>query len=235
MEYLAKLGFTQSYTYFTWRNTSAELRDYLTELTQGPAREYLRGNLFANTPDILHEYLQVGGRPAFRVRLLLAATLSPLYGIYSGFELGENEPLHAGSEEYLHSEKYEIRVRDWNAPGNINADIALVNRIRREHRALQLATNLSFHRSENDRMLFYVRSAVTDAGHDDLLVVVNLDPLHTQESMVHVPLDQFGLTPDAPYAVEDLLTGARYVWRGSRNYVRLDPLQQAGHVLKLSW
>ena len=233
MEYLAKLGFTQSYTYFTWRNTSAELRDYLTELTQGPAREYLRGNLFANTPDILHEYLQAGGRPAFRVRLLLAATLSPLYGIYSGFELGENEPLHAGSEEYLHSEKYEIRVRDWNAPGNINADIALVNRIRREHRALQLATNLSFHRSENDRMLFYLRSAVTDAGRDDLLVVVNLDPLHTQESMVHVPLDQLGLTPDAPYAVEDLLTGARYVWRGSRNYVRLDPRQQAGHVLRL--
>ncbi len=233
MEYLAKLGFTQSYTYFTWRNTSAELRDYLTELTQGPAREYLRGNLFANTPDILHEYLQVGGRPAFRVRLLLAATLSPLYGIYSGFELGENEPLHAGSEEYLHSEKYEIRVRDWNAPGNINADIALVNRIRREHRALQLAPNLSFHRSEHDRMLFYLRSAVTDAGRDDLLVVVNLDPLHTQESMVHVPLDQLGLTPDAPYAVEDLLTGARYVWRGSRNYVRLDPRQQAGHVLRL--
>ena len=233
MEYLAKLGFTQSYTYFTWRNTSTELRDYLTELTQGPAREYLRGNFFANTPDILHDYLQAGGRPAFRVRLLLAATLSPLYGIYSGFELCENEPLHAGSEEYLHSEKYEIRTRDWNAPGNINADIALVNRIRHEHGALQLATNLSFHHSENDRMLFYLRSAATDAGRDDLLVVVNLDPLHAQESMVHVPLDLLGLASDAPYAVEDLLTGARYVWRGSRNYVRLDPRERVGHVFRL--
>src|SRR6185437_13841722 len=137
MKLLAKLGFTQSYTYFTWKNTSRELRDWWAEMNNPRALEYMRGNLFANTPDILHAYLQTGGRPAFRVRLLLAATMSPLYGIYSGFELAENVPVRPGSEEYLDSEKYQIRVRDWNAPGNLNGDIALLNAIRRSNAALQ--------------------------------------------------------------------------------------------------
>ena len=237
MKHLAKLGFTQSYTYFTWRNTAAELRDYLTELTQGPMRQYFRGNLFANTPDILHAYLQAGDRPAFRTRLLLAATLSPLYGIYSGFELCENEPLHEGSEEYLHSEKYEIKVRDWAAPGNLDEDIARINTIRRESPALQLYDNLIFHHSENDRVLFYRKSAPVGVngldGVDHLLIAVNTDPHAAQDSMVHVPLDVLELGPDDAYVVEDLLTGARYTWRGSRNFVRLDPMLQAGHVLKV--
>jgi starch synthase (maltosyl-transferring) len=155
MKSLGKLGFTMSYTYFTWKNTSWELRDYLTELTAPANAEYFRGNLFTNTPDILNEYLVRGGRPAFRARLVLAATLLPLYGIYSGFELVEHVPLKEGSEEYLHSEKYQIRARDWNAEGNINADVALINHIRRETPALQRYANLSFHTSENDQILFY--------------------------------------------------------------------------------
>ncbi|HEX6534228.1 MAG TPA: alpha-1,4-glucan--maltose-1-phosphate maltosyltransferase [Gemmatimonadaceae bacterium] len=235
MKHLAKLGFSQSYTYFTWRNTAAELSEYLTELTHSPMAEYFRGNLFANTPDILHEYLQRGGRPAFRIRLVLAATLSPLYGIYSGFELCENIPLREGSEEYLHSEKYEIRPRDWSAPGNLDADITLINAIRREHRALQLYTNLSFHHSENDRILFYVKTAPGSGrgGRDALLIAVNVDPERAHETMVHVPLERLDLAPDASYVVHDLLTGARYTWRGSRNYVRLDPGAQVAHILQV--
>ncbi|MFN2432446.1 MAG: DUF3459 domain-containing protein, partial [Gemmatimonadota bacterium] len=218
-----------SYTYFTWRNTAAELREYLIELTSTEMAEYFRPNFFANTPDILHAYLQEGGRPAFRVRLLLAATLSPLYGIYSGFELCENRPSHPGSEEYLHSEKYELRQRDWDAPGNLNAEIALLNRLRRAHPALRLLTNLSFHASENERILFYRKSA----PGDELLVAVNLDPLHAQHGFVHVPLAELGLALEEPFGVEDLLSGERYVWRGARNYVRLDPARQAGHLLRV--
>ncbi len=230
MKALAKLGFTQSYTYFTWRNTALELREYLTELTQTEVAEYLRGNLFANTPDILHEYLQKGGPPAFRVRLLLAATLSPLYGIYSGFELCENTPLRPGSEEYLNSEKYELRFRDWNAPGNLNRELALVNRIRRENVALQLLTNLTFEDSENEQILFYRKSA----PGNELLLVVNLNPFQAEATMVHVPLAALGIGTDEPFEVEDLLTGVRYTWRGVRNYVRLDPgVGQAGHVLRV--
>jgi starch synthase (maltosyl-transferring) len=228
---LAKLGFTQSYTYFTWRNTAAELREYLTELAQGEAAEFMRGNLFANTPDILHEYLQTGGPAAFRVRLVLAATLSPLYGIYSGFELAEHVPLRPGSEEYLHSEKYEVRVRDWTRPGNLDPDIRAINRIRRENPALQQYRNLTFHVSENEQILCY-RKSMPDRSND-LLIAVNLDPHHPQATMVHVPLDALGLSADADFVVEDLLTGARYTWHGARNYVRLDPVEQVAHVLRL--
>ena len=228
MKALAKLGFTQSYTYFTWRNTAAELTEYLIELTQTESAEYLRPNFFANTPDILHEYLQTGGRPAFQVRLVLAATLSPVYGLYSGFELCENVPLRPGSEEYLHSEKYEIRVRDWEAPGNLNDEIARLNGIRREHPALQRLRNLSFHLSENEQILFYRKHA----PGDDLLVVVNLNPHRGEATMVHVPLEAMGIGPDEPFVVRDLLTGERYTWRGIRNYVHLDPLAgQVAHVL----
>src|SRR5438093_11664304 len=155
MRYLAKCGFNQSYTYFTWRNSASELREYLTELTRSELQEYMRPNFFANTPDILHEYLQRGGRPAFMVRLILAATLSASYGIYSGFELCENVPLRPGSEEYLNSEKYEIRPRDWNQPGNLRELIARVNQIRREHPALQFNGGLEFHATEKPAFLCY--------------------------------------------------------------------------------
>lgn len=257
MKNLAKLGFTMSYTYFTWKNSAWELREYLSELMRPSVAEYFRGNLFVNTPDILTEYLVRGGRPAFRARLVLAATLLPLYGMYSGYELGENVPLREGSEEYLHSEKYQIRVRDWNAEGNINADIALINRIRRETPALQRYSNLTFHTSENDQILFYRRSGhgTWDMGDGrpaedrrpasvpaplepritdpDILVAVNLDPMHPQATMVHVPIEQMGIAPDQPYALHDLVTGARFNWRGSRNYVRLDPRDQIAHVLRV--
>src|SRR5439155_12259843 len=163
MKHLAKLGFTMSYTYFTWKNDAWELREYFEELTRTPMVEYFRGNLFTNTPDILTDYLVGGGRPAFRIRLLLAATLLPLYGIYSGFELIENVPLRPGSEEYLDSEKYQIKPRNWDADGNLNAEIQLLNRIRREHVALQRSANLTFHTSENPTVLFY-RKASSEAA-----------------------------------------------------------------------
>jgi starch synthase (maltosyl-transferring) len=223
---LARLGFTQSYTYFTWRNSAAGLREYMTELTTGESVEFMRPNFFTNTPDILHEYLQTGGRPAFLVRLVLAGTLSPLYGIYSGYELCENVAVRPGSEEYLDSEKYEIRVRDWNGAGNINADIALINRIRREHPALQRLDNLRFGVSENDSILFYHKSA----RDDELLIAVNIDPHIAMETMVHVPLGALGIAPDEPFEVHDLLSDATYTWQGVRNYVRLDPDVQVAHV-----
>jgi starch synthase (maltosyl-transferring) len=231
MKLLAKLGFTQSYTYFTWKNSSVDLRSWWAEMHNAEALEYMRGNLFTNTPDILHEYLQLYGPPAFRVRLLLAATMSPLFGIYSGFELNENTPVRAGSEEYLDSEKYQIRVRDWNAPGNLNGAIKLLNAIRRNNPALQRMDNLIFRESENAQVLFFTKTA--PGWRNDLLIIVNLDPTRAQETVVTVPLAELGLDPDIPYIVEDLLTGARYSWRGARNYVRLDPILQPGHILRL--
>jgi starch synthase (maltosyl-transferring) len=229
MRGLAKLGFSQSYTYFTWKNSSWELRDYLTELTQSEMAEYYRPNFFANTPDILHEYLQHGGRPAFRIRLLLAATLAPVYGIYSGFELCENVPVRPGSEEYLDSEKYELRQRNWNAPGNIRGEVARINRIRRENPALQRLSNLRFLHSDYDGILAYWKTA----PGNDLIVVVNLDPHHPHESMIQVPIQELGVGDDEPYLVEDLLTGQRYGWRGSRNYIRLDPSDRPGHLFRI--
>jgi len=230
MKSLGKLGFTQSYTYFTWKNTAWELRDYLNELAHSGMADYYRPNFFANTPDILHEFLQTGGRPAFRLRLLLAATLSPTYGIYSGYELCENRAVHHGSEEYLDSEKYEMRVRDWNAPGNIKQDISKLNRIRREQPALHELTNLSFLKTDYDSILAYKKSA----PGNDLIVIVNLDPHAMHETNVEVPIGELGIAPDEAYEMSDLLTGARYVWRGARNYVRLDPAERVGHVFKVS-
>ncbi len=226
---LAKLGFSQSYTHFTWKNTASELREYLTLLHQTELTEFFRGNLFTNTPDILHAYLQHGGRPAFRVRLLLAATLSPLYGIYSGFELCENVPVREGSEEYLNSEKYEIRVRDWDAPGNINEDIRIINRIRRDSPALQRQGNLAFHDTDNEHLLCYLRTA----WENDLLIVVNVDPKDPQAGTVHVPVHTLSLGTDTPYVVEDLLTGDRYTWKGSANYVSLQPEERVGHIFRI--
>jgi starch synthase (maltosyl-transferring) len=232
MKHLAKAGFTQSYTYFTWRNTKPELTEYFTELTQTDVREYMRPNLFANTPDILHEYLQHGGRAAFRVRFVLAATLGASYGIYSGFELAENVPVRPGSEEYLDSEKYQIRVRNFDDPHSLAELIARVNGIRREHPALQRDWGLRFHATDNAQLLCY--SKRSEDGTDVLLMVVNLDPHTMQHGFVQLPLTDWGLAPDSTLEVTDLLSQERYFWRGEWNYVRLDPQSQPAHILAVS-
>jgi len=229
MQTLAQLGFTQSYTYFTWRNHAAELAEYLRELTAPEMADYFRGNFFTNTPDILHEYLQHGGRPAFRVRLLLAGTLSPLYGIYSGFELSEHVPVRQGSEEYLDSEKYQVRVRDWSAPGNLDDDIARLNRIRRSEPALQALTNLSFHESGHPDVLAYVKGA----WGRDLFCAVSLDPRVPVETELTLPSERLGLEPDARYVLEDLLTGERIQGQGDRVRVRFDPDVRAGYIWRV--
>ncbi len=228
---LAKFGFSQSYTYFTWRNTKAELEEYLTELTTTEAYEYLRPNFFANTPDILHAYLQEGGRPAFEARLVLAATLSPTYGIYSGFELCENRSAGPKSEEYLDSEKYQIRQWDWDRPGNIKALVRSVNRIRREHPALQWNGSLRFCVTDNPEIIAYLKTARD--GSDPVLVIVNLDPHHMQHGHVEVPIDRVGLGPGDAYAAHDLVTDTPFAWTGARNYVRLDPGIRQAHILRL--
>src|SRR6188474_9405 len=227
MKALAKAGFNQSYTYFTWRNSKQELIDYFTELTQTEMSEYFRPNLWPNTPDILPLMLQEGGRPAFMIRVLMAATLSPLYGIYSGYELCENEAL-PGREEYLDSEKYQFKERDWNSPGNIKDWITRINRIRKQNRALQTFTNLRFYHADNDAILFYAK--MTPARDNIILVMVNLDPFRKQNSFVHVPIAEFGRLESDEYQVHDLLNDARYTWRGRQNYVELDPEIQPAHV-----
>jgi len=227
MKALAKAGFNQSYTYFTWRNSKQELIEYFTELTQTEMSEYFRPNLWPNTPDILPFVLQEGGRPAFMIRALLAATLSPLYGIYSGYELCENKAL-PDREEYLDSEKYQFKERNWNAPGNIKDWIARLNKIRKQNRALQLYSNLRFYHAENDAILFYGK--MTAARDNIILVVVNLDPFRKQHSFVDIPIEQFGQMESDEYRVEDLLSGATYTWRGRQNYVELDPAIQPAHI-----
>jgi len=232
MRYLARSGFTQSYTYFTWRNTAHELREYLTELTTTELHEYMRPNFFANTPDILHEYLQQGGRPAFAVRLVLAATLAASYGIYSGYELCENVPVRPGSEEYLDSEKYEIKVRDWDQPHNLSGLVARVNQIRREHPALQHNGTLAFHLSDNPAFLWFSKSAPkpSGVGEDRLFVVANTDPLQMQHGWVELPIESLGIGSSESYTMEDLLDGSLYTWRGGWNYVRLDPNERMAHI-----
>src|SRR6266446_5237835 len=230
MKVLAKAGFTQSYSYFTWRNTKLELTEYLTELTQSGMQEYFRPNFFTNTPDILTDVLQKGGRPAFKMRLVLAATMSPSYGIYSGYELCENDAVAAGTEEYLNSEKYEIKVRDWNRPGNIKEFVALVNVIRKENLALHHLTNIRFLPADSDDILFYVRA--TPDRSNVILVAVNLDPFQWHDCTVTVPPEEIGVAPGGTYRVTDLLTGAVYTW-GERNYVRLDPNIEPAHILRV--
>ena len=230
MKELAKAGFSQSYTYFTWRNTKQEITEYLTELTQTETREYFRGNLWPNTPDILPPYLQEGGRAAFMIRQLLAATLSPVYGIYSGYELCENEGL-PGREEYLDSEKYQFKERDWNAAGNIKEWITRLNQIRQTNRALQFKDNLRFYNADNDAILFYGK--MTAARDNIILIVVNLDPHTKQHSYVHLPIEEFGSIEGDVYQVHDLLSDARYIWHGSRNYIELDPDIQPAHVFRV--
>ncbi len=234
MKCLAKHGFNQSYSYFTWRHSKAELTGYLTELAGTGMKDYYRPNFFVNTPDILPPILVKGGRPAFRMRLVLAATLSPSYGIYSGFELCENAaiPHHAIPDdvEYADSEKYEIRVRDWDAPGNIKDLVEKLNRIRRENPALQEFANVRFFPCDNDQILVYGK--MTEDRSNVILAAVNLDPHRVQGGWVTLPLWEIGVPDGGAFTAHDLLTGARYPW-GARNFVKLDPAVEPAHVFRV--
>jgi starch synthase (maltosyl-transferring) len=232
MERLAKVGFDQSYTYFAWRRTKPELEGYLTELTQGPARDFLRPNLWPNTPDILTDQLQEGGPTAFRLRFLLAATLGANYGIYGrAFEHMESVPREPGSEEYRDSEKYEIRQRRAAPARGLTELIARVNLIRRDHPALQHDRTLRFHPTDNDQLLAY--SKTTPEGGDPVVVVINLDPTNPQSGWVDLRMPELGMAWDAPFTARDLLTGETFAWRGARNFVQLHPGHEPGHVLAI--
>ncbi len=229
---LAKVGFSQSYTYFPWRNAKEELTTYLTELTKTPVRDFFRPNQWPNTPDILTEFLQLGTRAAFMIRLLLAATLGANYGIYGpAFELLEGRPVRHGSEEYLDSEKYQIRAWDLERPDSLREFITLVNRIRHENPALQSDWLLDFHPVDNDQLICYSKRSAD--GTNLIVVVVNLDPHHRQSGFVELALQDLGIEEDRPYQANDLLTGARYMWSGPRNYVELDPNSVPGHIFRI--
>ncbi len=229
---LAKLGFTQSYNYFPWRTQRWELVEYFTELTRSEVAEFFRPSLWPNTPDILTEQLQFGGRPMFIQRLVLAATLGASYGIYGPpYELLESQPRERGSEEYLDSEKYQLRHWDLAAPHSLRDLIALLNRVRRENAALRSNAGLLFHPSDNEQLLCYSKSA---AGTDNTVVaVVNLDPHHVQSGWVELDLARLGLEVGRSFQVHDLLTGARYLWTGARNFVQLDPQQTPAHLFRV--
>jgi starch synthase (maltosyl-transferring) len=232
MQRLAKLGFSQSYTYFTWRTTKAELSEYLTELSQTERVDWFRPNFWVNTPDILHAYLQQGGPAAFRVRATLAAMTAPSWGMYSGYELCERVAAEPGSEEYACSEKYQLRPRDWNRADSLAPYITRLNEIRHRHReAIALLPALRIQEIKNDSMLCVSR--VNQARDDALLVVVNLDPYHPQEGTIWLDLEGLGIPGDIPFEAHDELTGTTYVWQGPESYVRLDPAQQSAHVLHL--
>ncbi|MFI1865908.1 alpha-1,4-glucan--maltose-1-phosphate maltosyltransferase [Streptomyces jumonjinensis] len=231
MRTLAAVGFQQSYTYFTWRTTKRELTEYVTELA-GDSASYMRPNFFVNTPDILPGHLQHGGRPAFETRAVLAATLSPSWGMYAGYELCENTPLRAGGEEYLHSEKYELRPRDWESAERTGRTIAplitALNRIRRRHPALQQLRDVAFHPTDNDAVIAYSKRS----GRDAVIVVVNLDPHHTQEATVSLDMPRLGLAWHETAPVRDELTGETYHW-GRASYVRLEPGRTPAHIVAL--
>lgn len=232
MYYLAKIGFTQSYNYFPWRNTRLELSEWMTELTTTEVKEYYRPNLWPNTPDILTEFLQVGGRPAAMSRFVLAATLGASYGIYGpAYELGDNTPVAYGKEEYLDSEKYEIKTWDVGAPQSIASLIARVNGIRWDNAALQTNDGLRFHATSNDRLIAYTKS--TPNLDNIILVVVNLDPFYAQSGLVDLPVEEFGIDPHRPYQVHDLLTDNRFMWSGRRNYIELNPHNLPAHIFSL--
>jgi starch synthase (maltosyl-transferring) len=229
---LAKLGFTQSYNYFPWRNTRAELTDYFSEITRPPVSDFLRYNLWPNTPDILTQFLQSGGREAFMIRLVLAATLGANYGIYGpAFELCENTPREPDSEEYLNSEKYEIRRWDLDAPQSLAGLITRLNKIRRENPALQSDTGLRFHHTDNDQLLVY--SKMTPDKSNIIFVVVNLNPYYTHSGWLDLPLDEFEMDTRRTFQMHDLLTDTRFFWHGTRNYVELNPHRLPAHVLRL--
>jgi starch synthase (maltosyl-transferring) len=230
--HLAKAGFTQSYNYFPWRNSKEELTEFFTELTQASVREFFGASLWPNTPDILPEYLQYGGRPAFVARLVLAATLGPSYGIYGpAYEQCLNTPLAPGREEYLDSEKYQIRPWDTDRGGTLGGLIGRLNRIRRENAAFRTNENLRFHRVDNDQLIAYTKSSRDLASQ--VLVVVNLDPNHVNSGFVELPLDELGIDPRQPYQVHDLLADRRYLWFGPRNYVELRPEVNQAHVFAI--
>ena len=230
MHRLAKLGFSQSYTYFAWRNTKQELIEYFTELSRGPGRAYFRPNVWPNTPDILTEYLQHGGRPAFTARFLLAATLGANYGIYGpAYELVERLPREPGSEEYLDSEKYQLRTWDLDRPDSLRYLIARVNRIRRENPALHDDSTLDFATTDNDELIAYTK--VTPDSSNMLLMIVNLHPHHRQSGWIGLDLERLGLESDTPYQVHDLVSDARFLWHGQRNYVELEPGN--GHIFAI--
>ncbi len=232
MQRLAKVGFTQSYTYFTWRNAKWEIEEYLRELSQTEMVDWFRPNFWPNTPDILHETLQYGGPPAFRLRLVLAALASPSWGMYSGYELYENTALREGSEEYLNSEKYQYRPRMWDRADSLAPMITRVNQIRREHRrAVSLLRTLRLHHVDNDWLLCFSR--MDDSREDILLVIVNLDPHNPREGTTWLDLDALGLRGDQYYEVQDELSGASWVWQGAANYVRLDPQTAPAHVFRV--
>ncbi|MBV9762579.1 MAG: alpha-1,4-glucan--maltose-1-phosphate maltosyltransferase [Acidobacteriaceae bacterium] len=229
---LAKLGFSQSYTYFPWRNAKYELTTYLTELTKTQVRDFFRPNQWPNTPDILTEFLQIGSRAAFTIRLLLAATLGANYGVYGPpFELLESRPVRPGSEEYLDSEKYQIRHWDLERPDSLREFMTLVNRIRRDNPALQSDWGLDFHPTDNEQLICY--SKQSPDGSNLVVVIVNLDPHHTQSGFVTLPLAELKIEEDRPYQANDLLTGARYVWNGPRNYVELNPESVPAHIFRI--
>ncbi|MEV6784969.1 alpha-1,4-glucan--maltose-1-phosphate maltosyltransferase [Streptomyces sp. NPDC051098] len=237
MHTLGAIGFQQSYTYFTWRTGKQELTEYLTELS-GDAASYMRPNFFVNTPDILHAYLQNGGRPAFEVRAVLAATMSPSWGVYAGYELCENVPVREGSEEYLHSEKYQLRPRDWESAEREGRSIAplitKLNRIRRRHGALQQLRNIHFHPVDNDAVIAYSKKSGPNPGDTEstVLVIANLDPHHTQEATVSLDMPQLGLGWHETVPVRDELTGETYHW-GRSTYVRLEPGSTPAHIVVL--
>ena len=231
---LAKLGFSQSYTYFTWRTSKADLAEYMQELTQTPVREYFRPNFWPNTPDILHEFLQTGGRPAFVIRFLLAAALNANYGIYGpAFELSLGQPREAGSEEYLDSEKYEVKQWDLKATHSLSEFIGRVNKARRDNPALQRNDGYVQLESNNDSLFAFAK--VSEDGTNRIISVINLDPHGTQAGWVRLPHEALGLPAGEPYEMQDLLDGARYSWRGEWNYVELNPHVLPGHLLRVEW
>jgi starch synthase (maltosyl-transferring) len=229
---LAKAGFTQSYTYFAWRDTKRELTTYFTDLTGSSVREYFRPNLWPNTPDILPESLQVGGRAAFMARLVLAATLAGNYGIYGPpFEHGWSVPREPGSEEYLDSEKYQLHHHDLDRGDSLKDFIARVNAVRRGSPAIAHSGALKFHEAQNDQIICYSRS--TPDHSDIVLVIVNLDPHYRQSAWITLPMAEFDLPAERPYQMHDLLTDARYLWHGNRNYIELDPASSPAHIFRI--
>jgi starch synthase (maltosyl-transferring) len=231
MAKLAEVGFSQSYTYFTWRTARGELVEYVDELAHGPTADYMRPNFWTNTPDILSGPLRNGPPAAFRMRLVLAATLVPSYGIYSGFELCENVPASDTNEEYRWSEKYEIKHRNWDQAGSLAPLVTRLNEIRRRHPAMAELRKVRFHPGHNDSILAWSRH--TDDGNDVVLVVVNLDPHNPQEDTLDLDLGLLGLPLELPFEAHDELTGTTYTWQGPHPYVRLDPVVQPAHVLHL--
>ncbi|MFB6290514.1 MAG: alpha-1,4-glucan--maltose-1-phosphate maltosyltransferase [Candidatus Bipolaricaulia bacterium] len=232
MYYLAKVGFSQSYTYFAWRNTSEEIREYMTELTGAKVSQFFRPNLWPNTPDILTEYLQRGGEAAFKIRFILAATLGSNYGIYGpAFELMENQPLESGSEEYMNSEKYEVRNWEIEREDSLRDLIKRVNEIRKKNPALHSFRNLEFHDVDNNQLLCY--SKVSGDGKNKMLIVLNVDHSRTQSGWVNLNLDELDIDGDKPFQVHDLIRDAHYQWQGASNYVELNPNTMPAHVFRV--